>query len=361
MPVGRAAQQIECLLLAGAERRAGELFGALRGERATRTVRDASAVPLSGRVSVIRPSCSSADEGIAGRRARACAQRRRPTTMRPPVSAPARRAARRAPAAARASPRIGDPRVALALDPRARRHRRRDRFADAARVVLGHPARQANDVRRQEGLAVEDVDHGLQTSSRRPIGIRRCTDATRPRRRSGLDDAGTRHATATRDCPRRPYGPLAQRHQHARAAPEGRRSASGTAVGERRRGPGPGRRRATSAHERCYSRRDRPVSSARAFFMSSQASRLRSGLRSRKDGMERRDQLRAAEIVDAAAQARDRILGAEQRLRGERAERDDHLRRMASICGTGTARSVSTSSGSGLRLPGGRHLMTLAM
>ena len=60
--VRRAAQQVERLLLPRAERRADELLGALRRERATRTVRDASAVPCSGCVSVIRPSRSSADE-----------------------------------------------------------------------------------------------------------------------------------------------------------------------------------------------------------------------------------------------------------------------------------------------------------
>ena len=43
--------------------------------------------------------------------------------------------------------------------------------------------------------------------------------------------------------------------------------------------------------------------------------------------MERRDQLGAAELVDPSAQPRDRILRAKQRLRGERSERHDHLRR----------------------------------
>ena len=42
--------------------------------------------------------------------------------------------------------------------------------------------------------------------------------------------------------------------------------------------------------------------------------------------VERRDQLRAAVVVDAAAQAGDRVLGLEQRLGRERAERDDDLR-----------------------------------
>src|SRR5437879_2052630 len=43
-------------------------------------------------------------------------------------------------------------------------------------------------------------------------------------------------------------------------------------------------------------------------------------------GMERRDQLRAAVVVQAAAEARDRIERAQQRLRRELAERDDDLR-----------------------------------
>ena len=42
--------------------------------------------------------------------------------------------------------------------------------------------------------------------------------------------------------------------------------------------------------------------------------------------MKRRNQLRAAVVVNAAAQARDRIERAQQRLRRELAERDDHLR-----------------------------------
>src|SRR6266436_4799490 len=43
-------------------------------------------------------------------------------------------------------------------------------------------------------------------------------------------------------------------------------------------------------------------------------------------GMEGRDQLRAAVVVHAAAEARDRIERAQQRLRRELAERDDDLR-----------------------------------
>src|SRR5436190_1338734 len=42
--------------------------------------------------------------------------------------------------------------------------------------------------------------------------------------------------------------------------------------------------------------------------------------------VEGRNQLGAAEIEDAAAQARDRVVAPEQRLRGERAERHDHAR-----------------------------------
>src|SRR5262245_2519385 len=42
--------------------------------------------------------------------------------------------------------------------------------------------------------------------------------------------------------------------------------------------------------------------------------------------MERGNELRAAIVMHAAAQPRDRIERAQQRARGERAERDDHLR-----------------------------------
>src|SRR5688572_14521473 len=43
-------------------------------------------------------------------------------------------------------------------------------------------------------------------------------------------------------------------------------------------------------------------------------------------GMERRDQLRAAVLVNAPAQARDRLLRLQQRFRRKRAERHDDLR-----------------------------------
>ncbi len=57
---------------------------------------------------------------------------------------------------------VGDLRVALALDPGARRHRRRERLAGATGVVLSDPLHQAQHVRGQKRLAVEDVDDVLE-------------------------------------------------------------------------------------------------------------------------------------------------------------------------------------------------------
>ena len=82
---------------------------------------------------------------------------------------------------------VGDARVALALDPGARRHRRPDRFAGAARVVVGHPQSQGNNLRRQERLAVQHVDDHLDA-------VVLCLD-----HRGARDDAGD--------------DPLAQRHE----------------------------------------------------------------------------------------------------------------------------------------------------
>ncbi|PYR57032.1 MAG: hypothetical protein DMF85_14850 [Acidobacteria bacterium] len=56
---------------------------------------------------------------------------------------------------------VGDRRVPLALHPRARRHRGRDRLPDAARVVLRHPLRQPNDRLRKERLGIQHVDDVL--------------------------------------------------------------------------------------------------------------------------------------------------------------------------------------------------------
>src|SRR5881392_3859537 len=42
--------------------------------------------------------------------------------------------------------------------------------------------------------------------------------------------------------------------------------------------------------------------------------------------VEGRDQFGAAEVIDPAAQARDRVVRSQQRLRGERAQRDDDAR-----------------------------------
>src|SRR5262245_15268691 len=53
---------------------------------------------------------------------------------------------------------------------------------------------------------------------------------------------------------------------------------------------------------------------------------LRRGVSQQVRRVKRRNQLGAAEVVDAAAQPRNRVERAEQRLRAELAERDDHLR-----------------------------------
>ena len=74
------------------------------------------------------------------------------------------------------------------------------------------------------------------------------------------------------------------------------------------------------------SRHSSPARIARTRFMSSHTSRLADGLRSRYAGMIRRHQDRVAVLELAAAQPRDRVGRPQQALRGELAERDDHLR-----------------------------------
>ena len=71
--------------------------------------------------------------------------------------------------------------------------------------------------------------------------------------------------------------------------------------------------------------------------------------------VERRNQLGAAVVEDPAAQPRDRILRLQQRLRRERAERDDHLRlRSSRSAGRGTARRsrLRPAPGCGCRAAG---------
>ena len=60
--------------------------------------------------------------------------------------------------------------------------------------------------------------------------------------------------------------------------------------------------------------------------MSSHTSRFDGRVAQQVGRVEGRNQLRAAVVEDAAAQARDRIVRPQQRLRRELAERDDHLR-----------------------------------
>ena len=81
---------------------------------------------------------------------------------------------------------VGDPRVPLALDPGARRHRCADRFAGAARVILGHPQCQRDNLRRQERFAVQDVDDRLDA-----VVVRR--GRYRPRHHAGDDALAERH------------------------------------------------------------------------------------------------------------------------------------------------------------------------
>ena len=47
---------------------------------------------------------------------------------------------------------------------RHRRQQRRDRIADAGRVVLGGPARQRDDVRRHERVGIEDLPNRLDVA-----------------------------------------------------------------------------------------------------------------------------------------------------------------------------------------------------
>ena len=81
---------------------------------------------------------------------------------------------------------VGDLRVPLALDPGARRHRRADRFTGAARVILGHPQCQRDNLRRQERFAVQDVDDRLDA-----VVLRR--RRRRPRDHAGDDALAERH------------------------------------------------------------------------------------------------------------------------------------------------------------------------
>ena len=158
-------------------------------------------------------------------------------------------------------PDVGDPRVPFAFDPRARRHRRRHRLADAAGIVVGDPGGQRHHLRRQERLVVQHVEELLdlvEGGGVRGGGVSRAEHAAG-------QDAG------------------AERHEHA-GADGGHRRRAGQRVGERtEQGNGNGDR--DEAHLPLYSLpATGSCSSARTFFMSSQTSRLRSGLRSRNAG-----------------------------------------------------------------------------
>ena len=165
------AQQIERLHAAAA--RARGVARIARGPAPSAPPRAPSAtrrrVPFSGGVSVIRPSASR-PRATAGAPCFFVSASTRDRRVRP--SALEHVAPR---AALGEQPRLaglGDRRVPLALDPRARRHRRRDRLADAAGVVVGHPGvpgprRPAAGTRR-----VQDVDDGLDVTGSRVAAIR---------------------------------------------------------------------------------------------------------------------------------------------------------------------------------------------
>ena len=204
--VRRAAQEIENGSLPGRQRRAGEIFCALRRDardphRARRVSSPAQRLCERDQSILLEredASCT-ARSGRSRSRRRCCA---RPSARRGP------RVARRAPEQARLA-ELRDPRVALALDPRPRRHRGGHRLAEAARVVFGHPMRQAHDVGWKERLIVQDVDDGLQIrrslrlrSVQRPVEIDSNTMPVRTRVPSGTSarapTGGSRRMSGTR-------------------------------------------------------------------------------------------------------------------------------------------------------------------
>ena len=170
---------------------------------ATRTVRNADALPTSGRV-MAHQAVALEPQQRRMRAAPIAEQRIDAHRLRPVASCLEDLAPR---AALGQHPRragVGDPRVPLALDPGPRRHRRADRFAGAAGVVLGHPRRQRDDVRPAG-------------TPRRP-GRRRCPCAAALGRRPV--SVGARSTTPGDDA-------RAERHEDAGADRPDRRSRRG--------------------------------------------------------------------------------------------------------------------------------------
>ena len=222
-----------------------------------------------------------------------------------------------------------------------RRHRRRERRTDSAGVIVRHPGREAHDVFGQVRLRIQDFDDGFYGRSRRLVDIRAIDDA------AGED-------------------PAAERHEHP-GADDGELMVVGEAVGQAVE-RGHGHRDANEAHLLNVGLRPTPRLGRLRGPLALEARRARlSPTRWRADGPRRwrpwpnlivgrflqeradllhvlpdvtlavgaaqqergvkgRDERRAAVLERATAEPRDRILRLQQRLRGERPQRDDDLR-----------------------------------
>ena len=181
--------------------------------------------------------------------------------------------------------------------------------------------------------------------------------------RVGTSDSAVRRAADSDVDDDSGQGAIAERHEHARAD-DGQRVTRRARRTSARRAWERVRRR-NEAHRRATRRRGRsgrwslPAEECRA--PSSSPPRLRACARAAQE--KRRDGTSGSACAPRKSNTRPRSreIGSwrvEQRLRREGAERDDHLRlNRRRSAGTGTARTSAISSGSGLRLPGGRHLM----
>ena len=138
-----------------------------------------------------------------------------------------------------------------------RRHRCGKRRPDSAGVVVGHPGREPDDLLGKERLGIEEFDDRFDGRRWRFLSI------------GPIDDAAGKDA-------------IAERHEHA-GADDGRLELGGQAVGQAVE-RGHGHRDANEAHWAHSPPARSSRRSARTFFMSSQTSRLRSGLRSRNAG-----------------------------------------------------------------------------
>ena len=173
-------------------------------------------------------------------------------------------------------------------------HRRGHRLAGPGQVVLADPEGEVDDLLGKERDVVQDLE-----------------DVAQARRRVVVE---WRVVVGDQACePAR-----AERHDHARAPRC--LNAVGQAIGQQAE-PRDGHGHADQSHQRASPRRR-----ARTCFMSSHVSRFSSGLRSRYAGWKVGISFAPRKSMHAAAQPRDRHVGPQQRLRGELAERDDHLR-----------------------------------